>query len=213
MRDIDWGIYPYVTSSNPVPGYAAIGAGLPITAINTVVAVVKAYSTLVGAGPFVTELNDQAGEQLRDVGHEYGATTGRPRRCGWLDGVALAYSSWLNGFTDLAITKLDVLDGLEEIKICVGYRLADGTTINQFPDTLDLVPDFQHPDKPSTLEAIYETHPGWEDTKSARAWSDLPETAQYYLKRVEELAQAGGIVTPRLRYISVGPERSQMFEL
>ncbi|MDM8531457.1 adenylosuccinate synthase [Anaerolineales bacterium HSG25] len=213
MRDIDWGIYPYATSSNPVPGYAAVGAGLPVTSIKQVVAVVKAYSTLVGSGPFVTELTDEAGKHLRDVGHEFGATTGRPRRCGWFDGVALAYSSWLNGFTDLAVTKLDVLDGLTEIKLCTGYRLADGTVINQFPDMLDLAPDMTHPDKPSTLEGVYETFPGWEDTKSARSWDQLPAAAQNYLKRIEELAQVAGVVKPRLTYISVGPERNQMFEV
>lgn len=213
MRDIDWGIYPYVTSSNPTPSYAAAGAGLPITMINQTVAVIKAYSTAVGAGPFVSELHDEAGQRLRDVGQEYGATTGRPRRCGWLDGVALAYSSWLNGFTDLAVTKLDVLDGLDEVKICIGYRLADGSVTNHYPDTLDLKPDFDHPDKPSQLEPVYESHPGWADSKSARSWDALPPTAQQYLKRIEALAQVEGVVTPRLRYISVGPEREQMFEI
>ncbi len=213
MRDIDWGIYPYVTSSNPTPSYAAAGAGLPVTSIKRVVAVVKAYSTAVGSGPFVTELHDEAGQHLRDVGHEYGATTGRPRRCGWLDGVALAYSSWLNGFTDLAVTKLDVLDGLSEVKLCVGYKLADGTVTHDYPDTLDLAPDFDHPDKPSQLEPVYESYPGWEDTKSARSWEMLPAAAQRFLKRIEAVAQVGTVVTPRLRYISVGPEREQMFVL
>ncbi len=219
MRDVDWGIYPYVTSSNPTPGYAAVGAGLPLNAIKRVVAVVKAYSTAVGSGPFVTELHEnsadfEAGETLCRVGQEFGATTGRKRRCGWLDGVALAYSSWLNGFTDLAVTKLDVLDTLAEIKICTGYRLPDGKVITRYPDTLDLLPDMQHPDKRSTLEPVYETWPGWQsDTTRARAWQDLPASAQNYLRRIEELAQVGGVVKPKLRYVSVGPDREQMFEM
>ncbi len=215
MRDIDWGIYPYCTSSNPTPGFGAIGAGLPVWAIERVVAVVKAYTTIVGHGPFVSELmqDSAVGHHLREVGGEYGATTGRPRRCGWLDGVALAYSTWLNGFTDLAITKLDVLDGLAEVKICVGYRLPSGEVLTRFPDTLDLMPDLNHPDKRSTLEPVYETYPGWADTKAARAWGELPETAQRYLKRIEELTQVFGRVKPRLRYISVGAERHQMFEI
>lgn len=213
MRDVDWGIYPYVTSSNPTPSYAAAGAGLPISTIKRIVAVVKAYSTAVGAGPFVTELSDELGDRLREVGQEYGATTGRPRRCGWLDGVALTYSSWLNGYTDLAVTKMDVLDGLEEIKICVGYRRADGSVLEQYPDTLDLEPDIDHPNKPSRLEPIYESYPGWEDTKAARSWDELPGPAQRYLKRIEALTQIPGVIAPRLRYVSVGPERDQMFEV
>ncbi len=215
MRDIDWGIYPYCTSSNPTPGYGVVGAGLPVTAVQRVVAVVKAYTTIVGHGPFVSELakDDKVGRHLQEVGGEYGATTGRPRRCGWLDAVALAYSTWLNGFTDLAITKLDVLDGLEEVKICMGYRLPSGQVLTRFPDTLDLAPDLNHPDRRSTLEPIYESYPGWQDTKSARSWAELPETAQRYLKRIEELTQVSRGVTPRLRYISVGAERDQMFEI
>ena len=125
MRDLDWGTYPYVTSSNPIAGGGFSGAGLPPRAIERVVGVVKAYCTAVGAGPFPTELHDEVADHLREVGVEYGATTGRPRRCGWLDGVALPYAAWLNGFTGLAITKLDVLDGLRELKICTAYRIGD----------------------------------------------------------------------------------------
>jgi adenylosuccinate synthase len=194
MRDLDWGIYPYVTSSNPIAGGACAGAGLPPAAITEVVAVVKAYCTAVGAGPFPTELTDEAGAQLREVGQEYGATTGRPRRCGWLDAVALPYAAWLNGFTALAITKLDVLDGLAEIKICTGYRL-DGQIIRRVPDT----PDYER------CEPIYESWPGWQTpTREARAWRDLPWEAQAYLRRIETLA---GVP---IRYISVGPEREQL---
>jgi adenylosuccinate synthase len=218
MRDVDWGIYPYVTSSNPTPSYGLVGAGLPPTTLERIFGVVKAYSTAVGSGPFVTELypgrpDYEIGEHLRQVGHEYGATTGRPRRCGWLDGVALAYSSWLNGFTDLVVTKLDVLDGLEHVKICVAYQRQNDEIIKQYPDTLALEPDLAHVDKRSRLEPIYETMPGWENSKQARSWADLPQKARDYVKRVEELAQIGSLVKPRARYVSVGPERDQMFEV
>jgi adenylosuccinate synthase len=218
LRDIDWGIYPYATSSNPTPGYALVSAGLPVTTLKEVVGVVKAYSTAVGSGPFVTELHEKGeehhiGQFLRDVGQEYGATTGRPRRCGWLDGVALAYSSWLNGFTDLAVTKLDVLDGLEEIKICTAYRRPNGQIIEAYPDTLDLEPDLEDPDRKSGLEPVYETWPGWENSKNAHSWAALPQEARRYLKRIEELAQVGKLIKPRLRYVSVGPARDQMFEV
>jgi len=159
-----------------------------------VVGVVKAYCTAVGAGPFPTELTDEVGAQLRQVGQEYGATTGRPRRCGWLDGVALPYATWLNGFTALAITKLDVLDELAELKICTGYRL-DGEVIQRVPDT----PDYER------CEPIYETWAGWQtSTRDARSWRDLPWQAQAYLRRIEALA---GVP---IRYISVGPERDQL---
>ncbi len=197
MRDLDWGTYPFVTSSNPIAGGAAAGAGLPPWAITEVIGVVKAYCTAVGAGPFPTELHDETGARLRAVGGEYGATTGRPRRCGWLDGVALPYAAWLNGFTGLAVTKLDVLDGLPELKICVGYRL-DGRVITHVPDT----PDFER------CEPVYETWPGWaESTRDARTWDDLPRAAQAYLRRISELADAP------IRYVSVGPAREQLIVL
>lgn len=194
MRDLDWGTYPFVTSSNPLAGGATAGAGLPPSAITEVIGVAKAYCTAVGAGPFPTELKDEVGARLREVGQEYGATTGRPRRCGWLDAVALPYATWLNGFTGLAITKLDVLDGLEELKICTGYRL-DGVTITRVPDTPDM----------ERCEPVYETWPGWSgSTRDARAWDDLPKHARAYLHRISELA---GV---RIAYISVGPAREQL---
>lgn len=194
MRDLDWGTYPFVTSSNPLAGGAAAGAGLPPWAITEVIGVVKAYCTAVGAGPFPTELHDEIGTRLREVGGEYGATTGRPRRCGWLDGVALPYAAWLNGFTGLAVTKLDVLDGLPELKICVGYRV-DGRVITHVPDT----PDFER------CEPVYETWPGWAgSTRDARTWNDLPRAAQAYLRRISDLADAP------IRYVSVGPAREQL---
>lgn len=198
MRDLDWGIYPYVTSSNPTAGYALSGAGLPHQAINDVFGVVKAYCTAVGEGPFPTELFDRNGEYLRQAGNEFGATTGRPRRCGWFDGVSIGYAAWLNGFTGLAITKLDVLDGLPELKICTHYRLPDGSLIDYVPDTPLL----------EKIEPVYETWPGWsESTVAARRWEDLPETARRYLKRIEELAGAP------IAYVSVGPEREAMITL
>jgi adenylosuccinate synthase len=195
MRDLDWGIYPYVTSSNPVAGAAAVGAGMPPSAINNVIGVVKAYSTAVGAGPLPVELHDVDGEKLRTVGNEYGATTGRPRRCGWFDGVAIPYAAWLNGFTGLAITKLDVLDGFAELKICSSYRLPDGQLVEHVP-------------VPALLEQVtpvYETWPGWQrSTQEARTWSELPAAARAYLHRISDLA---GVP---IQYVSVGPEREQL---
>jgi adenylosuccinate synthase len=134
MRDLDWGAYPYVTSSNPLASYGPVGAGLPPQSITQVIGVVKAYVTAVGAGPLPTELADCTGDTIRQVGREYGATTGRPRRCGWLDAPALRYAHWLNGFTSLVVTKLDVLDSLAEIKICTAYRLPSGHVTDQMPD-------------------------------------------------------------------------------
>lgn len=197
MRDLDWGTYPYVTSSNPLAGFACVGAGLPPTAITQVIGVVKAYCTAVGAGPFPTELKDEHGERLRQIGQEYGATTGRPRRCGWFDGVAIRHAAWFNGFTGLAVTKLDVLDTFPEVKICVGYEL-DGKTIERVPDTPDM----------ERVRPVYETWPGWmTPTRHARTWDELPKAARAYLHRISELA---GVP---IQYISVGPERDQLIVL
>jgi len=148
MRDLDWGTYPYVTSSNPTASFAAVGAGLPPQAINQVIGVVKAYTSAVGAGPMPTDQgNNEVAKWLREKGQEYGATTGRPRRCGWFDAVELNYVAYLNGFTQLAITKLDVLDGLPELQICTGYRLPNATVIKHVPDTQIY----------ETVEPIYES--------------------------------------------------------
>jgi adenylosuccinate synthase len=198
MRDLDWGVYPYVTSSNPLASFGPVGAGLPMGALTDVVGVVKVYLTAVGAGPLPTELTGEIGDRLREVGKEYGATTGRPRRCGWLDAVALDYANWLNGFTSLAMTKLDVLDGMPELRICTGYRLPSGDVVTHMPDpvTLDVV------------EPVYETWPGWEgSTTTARRWDDLPAEAQGYLRRIEELSGAP------IRWISVGPEREEIIDI
>ena len=197
MRDLDWGIYPYVTSSNPAVGAASCGAGLPPTAIDEVLGVVKAYSTSVGGGPFPCELLDEDGEKLRKIGHEFGATTGRPRRCGWFDGVAIRHAAWLNGFTALAVTKMDILDHFDEIKLCTGYRL-NGEIIEDMPDTQDLY----------QVEPIYETWPGWDaPTRQARTWAELPKNARRYLHRIAELANVP------IRYVSVGPERAELVVL
>lgn len=199
MRDLDWGIFPYVTSSNPTAAYAAAGGGFPVQLIQNVVGVVKAYSTAVGEGPFPVELQDAAGQKLRQIGEEFGATTGRPRRCGWFDGVAIKYAAWLNGLTRLAVTKLDVLDHFDTIKVCIGYRLPDGEMVT---DSLPATPVLYQ------VEPVYESWEGWgSSTQQCRSWSDLPPQAQAYLDRICELA---GVP---IGYVSVGPERDQMFEV
>ena len=197
MRGLDWGIYPYVTSSSPTSGGACVGAGIPPKAIDRVLGIVKAYSTSVGGGPFPTELDDETAVKLREIGGEYGATTGRPRRCGWFDGVAVAYSSWLNGFTGIAVTKLDVLDTFETLQICTGYRVGD--------QVLDYAPVTS---VQKQVVPVYEEWPGWmRDTSGVRTWNELPEAAKKYLRRIEELAGAP------IDLVSVGPERDQVIVL
>lgn len=194
MRDNDWGIYPYSTSSNPTTSGACNGSGIPPRYIKNVYGVAKAYSTSVGGGPYTVELFDKDGEKLRDIGHEYGVTTGRPRRCGWLDAVALDYAVYMNGVTDICLTKIDVLDTFEKIKICTGYTI-DGEYYSHLPETR-----LQERAKP-----IYEEFDGWmENTTKCRSWDELPEKCKAYIEKVEELS--GSHVT----YISVGPERDQL---
>ncbi|MGA8858238.1 MAG: adenylosuccinate synthase [Candidatus Bathyarchaeia archaeon] len=194
MRDLDWGIYPYSTASSPTAGGACAGAGVSPRSIERIVGVVKAYTTAVGGGPFPTELFDKDGDRLREIGDEYGATTQRPRRCGWLDAVILRYAVSLNDITSLAVTKLDVLDSLEKVKVCTAYRL-DGKEITEMPDTVNL----------GRVQPIYEEWAGWKKpTKSVRKWDDLPKAAQDYLKRIEELTKVP------IQYVSVGPERENM---
>ena len=196
MKDLDWGTYPYVTSSNPTAAFASVGSGVPYQHINDVVGVTKAYQTSVGEGPFPGELLDQIGDKLRDIGKEYGVTTGRPRRTGWYDSVAVQHSIWLNGMTSIAITKLDVLDTFEEIKICNSYQLPGGDIINYVPDTPVL----------EKVTPLFETWPGWKQpTTHVRRWEDLPQEARDYLERLQELA---GIP---IGYVSVGAEREAMF--
>lgn len=194
MRDLDWGIYPYSTASSPTAGGACAGAGVPPRSIDKIVGVVKAYTTAVGGGPFPTELFDKDGERLREIGDEYGATTKRPRRCGWLDVVVVRHAVSLNGFTSFAVTKLDVLDSLEKVKVCIAYRL-DGKEVTEMPDTFDL----------GRVQPIYEEWAGWKKpTTGARKWDDLPKGAQAYLRRIEELTKVP------IQYVSVGPQRENI---
>lgn len=194
MRDNDWGIYPYTTSSNPTVSGACNGAGVPPRCINRVYGVAKAYSTSVGGGPYMTELFDDDGKKLRDIGGEYGATTGRPRRCGWFDAVAADYACWMNGVTDLALTKIDVLDSFEKIKVCTGYMI-EGEYYSHLPETR-----LQEKAKP-----IYEEYDGWmTDTTKCRTWEDLPENARKLVLAIEEMTHT------HVSLISVGPERDQL---
>lgn len=192
MLDIDHGTYPFVTSSNPTAGGALAGAGVGPTRIDCVVGVAKAYTTRVGEGPFPTELDDEVGEDLRSRGGEFGVTTGRPRRTGWFDAVVVRYAARVNGLTDLCLTKLDVLTGYKEIPVCVGYEL-DGIVVDEMP-----------PDQVDFARAVpvYEMVPGWsEDITGCRSFDELPEAAQAYILRLEEL------VGCRISSIGVGPGR------
>ncbi len=194
MLDVDHGTYPFVTSSNTVAGNAATGSGIGPTEIDTVVGISKAYSTRVGSGPYPTELKDEVGEKLRQVGHEFGATTGRPRRTGWFDAVALRYAARVNGFDGLAITKLDVLTGFPEIKVAVAYRLG-GKVVDEMPCDIDEL---------ARCEPIYETLPGWsEQLDGVRAWGGLPQNARAY---VERLAKLVGV---KVMAVSVGADRGE----
>ena len=194
--DIDHGTYPFVTSSNTVTANAASGSGCSPRDLDRIIAIVKAYTTRVGSGPFPTELFDADGDYLQSQGHEFGATTGRKRRCGWLDLVVLKESARLNGPTDLAITKLDVLSGLKEVKLCTAYEYKGETTA--YPP--------QEQNGMAHVTPVYETMPGWdEDITQARSWDDLPEAAVNYLRRIEEIS---GV---KIGYVSVGPDRVQTF--
>ncbi|MCY1015272.1 adenylosuccinate synthase [Pyxidicoccus sp. MSG2] len=194
LLDVDHGTYPFVTSSNCVAGNAAVGSGLGPTAIDKVMGISKAYTTRVGGGPFPTELNDALGEQLRKVGDEYGATTGRPRRCGWLDGVVLRYAARVNGLWGMALTKLDVLSGLKTLSICTAYEL-DGQKITELPgDYEDL----------ARVKPIYESLPGWDEKiAGVRTFDELPENAKRYVRRVEEVSGVPVVC------VSVGADRGE----
>lgn len=194
LLDVDFGTYPFVTSSHPTVGGCCTGLGVPPTEINRVIGIVKAYCTRVGNGPFPTELLDDTGERLRKEGHEFGATTGRPRRCGWLDLVALRYTSMINGMTDYAITKMDVLSGFEEIKVCTAYRY-NGKETSRFPSETQTL---------ERVEPVYETLEGWkEDISGISRADDLPAAARKYLRFITERTGVS------ISMISTGPKREQ----
>lgn len=194
LLDIDHGTYPFVTSSNPTAGFAAVGTGVGPTQIDKVLGITKAYLTRVGEGPFPTELFDEVGDILGTVGHEFGTTTGRKRRCGWFDAVLMNYTANINGLTHMAVTKLDVLDSLPTIKICTAYEI-DGVVTKNFPPTLAEL---------SKAKPIFEEVPGWESsTIGIKTYAELPENAKSYLKKLEEL------IDVPIAIIAIGPKRDE----
>ncbi|WPC41891.1 adenylosuccinate synthase [Clostridium sp. JS66] len=194
LLDIDYGTYPYVTSSNTIAGGVCIGAGIGPTLINSAVGIAKAYTTRVGKGPFPTELFDETGDWIRENGHEYGVTTGRARRCGWLDLVILKTSARVSGLTSFAVTKIDTIAGLEKVKMCVGYKL-DGKVIDYFPASLEDL---------ARCEPVYEEFDGWDKgIENARSYNEIPENAKKYLKKIEEFTGT------KISIVSVGPRRDQ----
>ena len=195
LLDIDYGTYPFVTSSNCVAGAASAGAGVPPQMLQYVLGIVKAYTTRVGGGPFPTELFDDIGAGLAERGNEFGSVTGRPRRCGWFDAAALKRSIQINGITGMCITKLDVMDGMSEVKICTGYTLPDGSTTDILPFGADAV---------SGCIPVYETMAGWqESTFGVQSYDALPENAKKYLRRIEEVCGAP------IAMVSTGPDREE----
>jgi len=198
LLDVDHGTYPYVTASNTVAGNACAGTGIGPTMIDSVIGVTKAYTTRVGEGPFPTELKDEVGDRIREKGGEYGATTGRPRRCGWFDAVVVNHAIRINGIQEVAITKLDVLNDFDKIKICVGYCL-NGKVIQHVPSNLEVL---------ESCEPVYEELDGWRrEVKGAKKISELPAQAQRYLKRIEELTHV------KIAMVSVGSERNETIEI
>lgn len=198
LLDVDHGTYPFVTSSSPTSGGACTGTGIPPTKIDSVIGIVKAYTTRVGNGPFPTELLDEDGEKLRKIGAEFGATTGRPRRCGWFDAFLVKYSCMINGIDSVAITKLDVLGNFDSIKVCVGYEL-DGKMIKSFPN------DLSHLEK---IKPVYETLPGWNtDISKARTYDELPEATKNYLEFIQKHCGF------KIGFVSVGPKRDETIVL
>ena len=194
LLDLDHGTYPFVTSSSPVAGGACAGAGVGPLKIDRVTGIVKAYVTRVGSGPFPTELEDEVGRHMLDVGGEFGTTTGRQRRCGWFDALILRYATRINGLSDIVLTKLDVLTGISPLKICIGYDY-QGKIYREFPPHQTIF---------HKCQPVYEEHEGWtEDISGAKTLADLPKAAKDYIARIEELA---GV---KFSIISVGPKRSQ----
>lgn len=196
LLDVDFGTYPFVTSSHPTSGGACTGTGIPPNKITDVIGIVKAYTTRVGEGPFPTELLDEIGEKLRKVGAEFGATTGRPRRCGWYDAFLVRYSAMINGINSVALTKLDVLSEFEEIKICTGYEY-NGKMLKSFPT------DFERLD---SVKPVYKTVPGWNtDISRCSSYAELPQATKNYLDLISEESEI------KINIISVGPKRAQTF--
>lgn len=194
LLDIDFGTYPYVTSSNPTPGGILSGSGIPPNCIPNIFGVTKAYTTRVGKGPFPTRMEKETEELIRKKGKEFGATTGRPRNCGWLDLVALKFTSWISGVTEIIITKIDVLDGLPEVKIATAYEI-DGEKIEYFPSEVW---------KLEKAKPVYTSLPGWENTKSIRSYEDLPAEAKNFIKFIEDATEV------KIGYISTGVERGDL---
>ena len=196
LLDLDHGTYPYVTSSTTTAAGAATGVGIGPTMIGEVLGVVKAYTTRVGSGPLPTEIPPPLGDRLRELGGEYGATTGRPRRCGWFDSVVVRYSARVNGLTGLAVTKLDVLDSLPEIQIATAYQIDDTLFDSVFPYDLSLL---------DRARPVYETLPGWQTTTAgARSLEDLPRNARAYLDRIQEITEVP------IAFVSVGTRRDEI---
>ncbi|TCT13122.1 adenylosuccinate synthetase [Natranaerovirga pectinivora] len=193
LLDIDLGTYPYVTSSHPITGGVCVGSGIGPTAIDSCIGVMKGYVTRVGKGPFPTELFDEVGTQIRDVGHEYGTTTGRPRRCGWFDAVIGKFAVRTSGLTEIALNKIDVLANIDTIKICTAYKKGE-EVISEFPPSLEDLKECM---------PIYEEMPGWGSIDHIRTYEELPATVKHFIKRVEELCGA------KVTMIGVGPERDQ----
>lgn len=194
LLDIDYGTYPYVTSSNTTAGGVTAGTGIGPRMITNAVGIAKAYTTRVGKGPFPTELNDATGDWIREKGHEYGVTTGRSRRCGWLDLVILKTTVRVSGLSSLAVTKIDTLAGLDKIKVCVGYKF-NGEVIDYFPASLEDL---------AMCEPVYEEFDGWDESVAdARSYEELPENAKKYIERIEEFTDT------RVSIVSVGPKRDQ----
>jgi len=195
LLDIDHGTYPFVTSSSPFSGGISTGLGLPLTKLEKIIGIFKAYVTRVGSGPFVTELNDSTGEELRKIGQEFGATTGRPRRCGWFDAMAAKYSCMINGLTDIALTKLDILDSFDEIKICIGYK-CNGSDLDNYSEAINLE---------NNIEPIYKTFKGWNTNLNGITNYDiLPLECRKYIEFIEDYTET------KISIISIGPGRNEI---
>jgi adenylosuccinate synthase len=197
LLDIDFGTYPYVTSSNPTPGGILTGSGIPPNSISTIIGVTKAYTTRVGKGPFPSRMEKETEELIRNTGKEFGATTGRPRNCGWLDLVALKFSSWVSGVTEIAITKIDALDNLPEVKIATAYEI-DGEKQEYFPSEVW---------KLEKAKPIYKSFPGWNNTKSVKDYNNLPKEAKAFIKFIEDSLEV------KISYISTGRERGDLIRV